>query len=228
MKKALIAVTVIIIIVCVIVGIVMLKSNQNDVNAIAENQDSNSQEELNSSTEDKESSNKKILIAFFSRPGENYSVGTVEVGNTEIMANNIAEITGGDLYKINPVIEYPNSYEEAKKVATREQNENIRPEIETKVNNFEEYDTIFIGYPIWYGDYPMIINTFIESYDFSGKTVIPFNTHEGSGNAGTFANIKNKLSNSTVLDGLSIRGSEAREESSKGTIENWIDKLLVI
>lgn len=169
--------------------------------------------------------NSKILVAYFSKAGENYSVGTVEVGNTEIMAKNIAEMTGGDLFKIEPIKDYPNSYKEATNVAQEEKSKNARPEIKSKVENFEQYDTIFIGYPIWYGDMPMIIYSFLESYNFEGKTIVPFDTNEGSGNAGTYSTIKNKLKNSNVLDGLAIRGSEARKDDSKTKIENWLKQI---
>ena len=161
----------------------------------------------------------KILIAYFSRAGENYNVGVVEKGNTELMNENIVEMTGGDLFKIEPTQDYPVSYDEATEIAQEEQRNDARPQIQGNIEDFGEYDTIFIGYPIWYGDMPQIMYTFLESYDFSGKTVIPFNTHEGSGNSGTYNTIKSKLESANVLDGLAIRGSEAREDSSKTTIE---------
>jgi len=171
----------------------------------------------------------KILIAFFSRADENYSVGTVEVGNTEIMAGFIKEYFGdkADTFKIDPVKPYPTNYKECTEVATEEKNSNARPEFKNANNlNISNYDTIFIGYPIWWGDVPMIINTFLEKYDFSGKTIIPFNTHEGSGNSGTFTSIKNKMTSSTVnTNGLAIRGSEARKDSSRSTVTNWLKSL---
>ena len=173
--------------------------------------------------------NKKILIAFFSRADENYNVGTVSVGNTEIMARYIKEYLGdrADGFKIDPVVSYPTNYKECTEVATREKNSNARPEFKNvEVLDLSKYDTILLGYPIWWGDVPMIINTFLEKYNFSGKTIIPFNTHEGSGDAGTYATIKNKMSSSNVnTNGLSIRGAIAREESSKSTVENWLKGL---
>ena len=173
--------------------------------------------------------NKKILIAFFSRADENYNVGTVGVGNTEIMARYIKEYLGerADGFKIDPVVSYPTNYKECTEVATREKNSNARPEFKNaEALDLSKYDTILLGYPIWWGDVPMIINTFLEKYNFSGKTIIPFNTHEGSGDAGTYATIKNKMSSSNVnTNGLSIRGAIAREESSKSTVENWLKGL---
>ena len=171
----------------------------------------------------------KILIAYFSRADENYNVGTVSVGNTEIMAGFIKDYLGykADTFKIEEVNSYPSSYEECKTRATEELNSNARPEFKNANSlNIDNYDTIFIGYPIWWGDVPMIINTFLEKYDFSGKTIIPFNTHEGSGNAGTFSSIKNKMSTSKVnTNGLAIRGTEARKESSRDTVDNWLKGL---
>lgn len=141
------------------------------------------------------------------------------------MARNIADKTNADLFKIEPLTDYPNDYQEATEVAIQEKNSNARPEIKNKISNINEYDTIFIGYPIWWGDMPMILYTFLESYDFSGKTIIPFNTHEGSGDSGTYNTIKSKLSSSNILEGLAIKGSEARQDYSKTTIQNWLNKI---
>ena len=171
----------------------------------------------------------KILIAFFSRADENYSVGTVDVGNTEIMAGFIKDYLGdkANVFKIDPVVAYPKDYKECTEYATKEKNEKARPEFKNADSlDISNYDTIILGYPIWWGDVPMIINTFLEKYDFSSKTIYLFNTHEGSGNAGTFSSIKNKMSTSTVnTNGLTIRGVEARKESSRSTVENWLKGL---
>lgn len=171
----------------------------------------------------------RILIAYFSRADENYNVGTVEVGNTEIMAGFIKDYLGdkADTFKIDPVTPYPANYKECTEVATQEQRNNARPKFKNANSlKLDEYDTIFIGYPIWWGDVPMIINTFLEAYDFSGKTIIPFNTHEGSGQSGTYNSIKNKMKSSTVnTNGLAITGKKAREQSSRSTVENWLKEL---
>ena len=95
-----------------------------------------------------------LLIAYFSRAGENYNVGVVERGNTELLAEIVAEETGGELFRIETVFEYPSDYDEMLTVATQERNENARPELKTKISNFDEYDVIFVGYPIWWGDMP--------------------------------------------------------------------------
>ena len=170
----------------------------------------------------------KILIAYFSRAGENYSVGVIEKGNTAIVAELIAEQTGGDLFEIVPVVPYPSDYEEMKTVSTRESDTNARPEIANTVENWDEYDVIFLGYPIWYGDMPMIVYNFLESYDFSGKTVVPFNTHEGSGQSGTQSKIAATIPDATVLSGLAIRGATAQNDTAaaKSAVEAWIEQDL--
>jgi len=169
---------------------------------------------------------RKILIVYFSRTGENYNVGNIDVGNTAMMASYMKEYLNADSFEIVPVKKYSDDYEECKKEATNEMNANARPEIQNKIDNFETYDTIFIGYPIWWGDMPMIIYTFMEEYDFTGKTVIPFNTHEGSGNSGTYSTIKNKLSNANVnTNGLALQGKTARTDSGKDETIKWLKEL---
>ena len=171
----------------------------------------------------------KILVAYFSRSGENYNVGVVSEGNTARLAKEIAAQTGGDLFEIVPVVPYPSGYDETLPIATAEQTNNARPEIKTTVTDFRQYDTIFIGYPIWWGDLPMILHTFMESYDFTGKTVIPFNTHEGSGQSGTQSAIAGKLTGAKVLQGLAVQGSAAQKLAepygSDATVKTWLDGL---
>ena len=134
-------------------------------------------ENLNTTDDDETVDFGRILVAYFSRAGENYSVGVIEKGNTAIVAETIAEQTGGDLFEIVPVNPYPVGYEEMKAVSTQEKDSGARPEIANTVDNWDDYDVVFLGYPIWYADMPMIVYNFLESYDFTGKTVIPFNTN---------------------------------------------------
>lgn len=168
----------------------------------------------------------KILIAYFSQAGEQYKVGVVEKGNTEILAEAIAEETGGTLFHIEKEEEYPDTYDELTDIAKAEQNENARPKLKGSVENFDQYDTIYLGYPIWWGDLPMPVYTFLENYDFSGKTVIPFCTHEGSGNAGTQATLEKLLPDSTVKDILAVNGSDAQElsNSTLDELKAWINE----
>jgi len=124
----------------------------------------------------------KTLIAYFSRVGEQYSVGNITKGNTAIVAEIIAEKTGGDLFEIKVVNDnYPNEYTPLIQFAKKEKQENARPEIMGGVNNIEDYDTVFIGYPNWWAEMPMPVYTFLERYDLSDKKVYKFCTHEGSG-----------------------------------------------
>jgi len=179
---------------------------------------------LNNQTETK--SDSKILIVYFSRTGENYNVGNIEVGNTAIMASYMKEYLNADSFEIVPVKKYPDSYDECLKVATKEKEEDARPAIESKLDDISKYDTIFIGYPIWWGEIPQIVYTFMEEYDLSGKNIIPFNTHEGSGDAGTYNTIKNKLSKSNVnTNGLALQGKVARTDEGKEETINWLKEL---
>ena len=156
-----------------------------------------------------------MLIAFFSRADENYGVGVVEKGNTQIVAEMIAEETGGDLFHIQTLTPYPADYDECTEVAKQEQADNARPELNARVQDFDSYDVIYLGYPIWWGDMPMAVYTFLESYDFNEKTIIPFNTHAGSGKAGTVNTIKEICTEATVLDGMALSGADAQNEQEK-------------
>ena len=182
----------------------------------------------------------RVLVAFLSRAGENYNVGTVkegsvsaayagyiEKGNTAMMAAQIAEATGGDLFEITTVTPYPEDYATMLKVAQEEIDTNARPELAAKIENMADYDVVFIGYPIWHGKMPQAIYTFMESYDLAGKTVIPFNTHEGSGQSGTQSVIETALPESTVLQGLAIQGKTAQEEEARirELVDAWLGEL---
>ena len=169
----------------------------------------------------------KILVAYFSRAGENYGVGYIEKGNTAIIADMIAEATGADTFEIARVTPYPEKYSDCTDEAKREQNENTRPELTAAVDNFDSYDIIFLGYPNWWDDMPMPVYTFLESYDFSGKTVIPFCTHAGSGLSGTVKTLTAKLSGASVLAGFAIPGATAQNKQSeaKAAVAEWLDGL---
>ena len=177
-----------------------------------------------------ETAGSKTLVAVFSRAGENYSVGVIEEGNTAKMAKVIADQTGADLFFIEPVVPYPDDYDTMLTVATQEKNDDARPEYAGDAENWEQYDAVFIGYPIWWGGVPNIVYSFLESHDFTGKTVIPFNTHEGSGQAGTQQDIESRLPGITVLRGLAVRGSRAQNDAD-GTaqdVRDWLKGLGLI
>ena len=171
-----------------------------------------------------ESDNTNILVAYFSRTGENYNVGVIEKGNTEIVAEMIAGQTGGDLFRMETVTPYPENYRECTDVAQQEFRDNARPELTAAVNNFDNYEVIFLGYPIWWSDMPMAVYTFLENYDFTGKTIVPFATHEGSGLASTESSIAGACSGAEVLDGLAIRGSVAQnsQEEAEDAVVSWL------
>ena len=168
----------------------------------------------------------KVLVAYFSRTGENYGVGVIEKGNTEIIAEMIAAKTGGDLFRIESVNAYPSAYDDCTKVAREEKNANARPELIATVTDFDDYDVIYLGYPIWWSDMPMPIYTFLESYDFSGKTIIPFCTHAGSGLSGTVKSIQTACSGATVRDGFAISGATAQNDrtSAEKQVSDWLGK----
>ena len=168
-----------------------------------------------------------VLVTYFSHAGENYNVGVIEEGNTAKLAKAIAEQTGAELFEIVPVVDYPQTYDECLEVATAEQREGARPEYVGDVENWEQYDTIFIGYPIWWGEIPNIVYTFMENHDFAGKTVIPFNTHEGSGQAHSQRDIVNTLPDATVLQGLAVRGATAQNDAdaTAKAVSDWLGGL---
>ena len=174
----------------------------------------------------KNASNSDTLIVYFSRTGENYNVGNVEVGNTAMLASYIKEYLKCDSFEIVPMDKYPDNYDECTKIASKEKDDNARPKIVGKIDNFDSYKTVFVGYPIWWGDLPMIMYTFMEDYEFSGKKVIPFNTHEGSGDAGTYNTIKEKLSGADVnTNGRALDGKTARSEEGKQQTIDWLKGL---
>ena len=170
----------------------------------------------------------KVLIAFFSRAGENINVGFIEKGNTHVIAEIIAELTGAEMFKIETVTPYPESYSETTDIAKREQDENARPELSTHVENMDEYDIILLGYPNWWGTMPMAVFTFLEEYDFAGKTVIPFCTHEGSGLGRSERDLASLLPEVTLMDGLAIRGSNVNSDQARQSVSDWLREQSLI
>ncbi len=169
----------------------------------------------------------KVLVAYFSRTGENYGVGVIEKGNTAIIADMIAEQTGGTEFEVATVNAYPDVYSECTEVARQEKEQNARPELKGSLPVLDEYDTIFVGYPIWWSDMPMAMYTFLESYDWHGKTVIPFCTHAGSSLSGTEASIRGVCEGADVKQGLAITGTVAQnnQESARASVTEWLTGL---
>ncbi len=174
---------------------------------------------------DTETAANDTIVVYFSREGEQYNVGVIDKGNTAIIADMIAQEKNADMFRLYPAVDnYPATYKELTDYAKKEQAENARPELLGTIDNWDDYDTVYLGYPIWWGDMPMIVYSFIESYDMSGKTVIPFCTHEGSGMSGTDGKLKQMLPDSTVLDGLAVQGKTAQknDDSVKQTVKDWL------
>ena len=164
-----------------------------------------------------------MLVAYFSLAGEQYGVGVIEEGNTSIIAHMIAEQTGADLFEIEAVTPYPTSHSELLEVSQQEMSDNARPEIAGTVDNMGDYDTIFIGYPNWWGDMPMIVYNFLESYDLSGKTIVPFCTHGGSGLSNTESTIAD-ITGGTMKDGFAIPGTTAQNDrdTARSEVTKWL------
>ena len=174
-----------------------------------------------------ESSGSDVLVVYFSRIGEQYNVGVIEEGNTAIAAKMIAEQTGADLYEIIPEIDYPYTHMGLLDIARQELNSNARPAIKDPLTDLSQYNMIFIGAPVWWGDWPMIMYTFFESYDFSGKNLIPFATHEGSGLSGFDRKLSAALPTANVLTGFAARGQDCQNNKPlvENNIRNWLSGL---
>lgn len=156
----------------------------------------------------------KILIAYFSRKGNNYVGGSIvnlSVGNTEVVAEMIRDLTGGQLFKLTPANPYSDDYHTCTEEAQKELRANVRPELAEYPDNLDNFDTIILGYPNWWGTMPMPAWTFLEKYDFSGKVIFPFCTHEGSGMGKSEADIKKLCPGADVKKGLAILGGSVKK-----------------
>ena len=145
--------------------------------------------------------------------------------NTETMANYIHDAIGGDIERIVPVFAYPENYDDTADIAKAQQDNDERPEFEALELDPTSYDTVFIGYPIWWYSLPMIMETFFDTYDFDGITIVPFNTHEGSKDGGTYDMIKDREPNAIVLEGLPIQGGNIYDEASRKAVNDWLNSL---
>lgn len=176
----------------------------------------------------KENTGSCILVIYFSRTGEQYNVGVIDRGNTAIVADAIVEATGADMFEIVPAEDYyPATYKELTDVAMQEQREKARPAIAGELPDLSLYETVFIGAPVWWGDWPMILYTFFENTDCSGVKLVPFSTHEGSGLSGFDRSLAAAYPDCEVLKGLAIRGSDAQNdpEGVKTKVNSWLTEL---
>ena len=152
------------------------------------------------------------LIAYFSWSG-----------NTEQVAQLIQEATGGDLFEIVPATPYTDDYDELLDIARQEQSDGARPELAAQVENWGRYDTVFVGYPNWWSDAPMVVYTFLESYDWTGKTLIPFNTSASGGFGRSLDNLPESAAGATILEGLSF--TERTLGDAQSEVPAWLDGL---
>ena len=163
---------------------------------------------------------KKSLVIYFSRADENYAVGNIEKGNTEVIAEYIQEITGADLFKVEPLKPYSKSYKICCDEALEELRQKARPELKSYLEDISDYEVIYIGSPIYWGTMPMSMFTQLEKLDFTGKTIKVFTTHEGSGLGSVVTGVKKICTGANVLDSLAIQGSAVH--NSKSRVEAWI------
>ena len=167
--------------------------------------------------------NKKILVAYFSHKGENYINGKIvdiTIGNTKIIAEMIHEIKGGDLFEIETVIDYPREYNITTLFAKDELMNKARPKLKSHIENIDNYDVIYLGFPNWWNTMPMAVFTFLEDHNLSEKTIIPFCTHEGSGMGRSEKDIKNICPNSIIGKSIAIYGSTVK--NSFQSIKSWL------
>ena len=162
----------------------------------------------------------KSIVIFFSHAGDNYSVGNVEVGNTKIVADYISEITGAEQFEIVTHKYDGMAYTPLTRLAQEEANKGELPPYEGKAPDLSQYDTVFIGGPVWWGTYPQVMFTLFKDINLDGKTVYPFTTHEGSGLASCVSDVKKSFPKANVKNGFSIYGHEVRTEKAK--VEKWL------
>lgn len=153
-----------------------------------------------------------VLIAYFSWSG-----------NTEQVAQIIQQETGGDLFEITPATPYTDDYNELLDIAQQEQSDNARPELAGQVENWEQYDTIFVGYPNWWSDAPMAVYTFLESYDWDGKTLVPFNTSASGGFGRSLPGLEESAAGASILDGISL--TERTLGNAQSEVTTWLNEL---
>lgn len=252
-KKIIIGIVAVIVIIAVAAGAIFMinsNNNNNDNNTTEnttnlENKNNNEEnvvENTNTTITEPEvnetevSNNGKTLIAYFSLPENTGSaredstitVNGERLGNTQYVANLIQGHTNADVFRIEAVKQYNTEDHQALiDDAQEEQRQNARPEIKNKINNFEDYDTIFIGYPIWWSDLPQILYTFLESYDFTGKNVYLFSTNGGSGLSGTVSTITNKLSGANVNSNAFKLHRNSMEDAPE-EVETWLKQIDII
>ena len=168
------------------------------------------------------SASAQTLVVYYSRIGQNYTSGGIvnlKKGNTQVIAERIQKLTGADIFRLETVKEYAVDYHECTQEAKEELNAKSRPALKADID-ISGYDTIYLGWPCWWGTYPMCVATFLEAHDWSGKTVIPFTTHEGSGFGSGLRDLGAAIPAATIKKGLSIQGSKVGGASKQ--IESFV------
>lgn len=162
-----------------------------------------------------EANERKILIAYYST-----------TNNTASIAEHIRSLAGGDTFRIETLDPYPSDYQSHTEVAMKEKEAKARPRLKTDIDNMESYDIIFVGFPIWWGDAPMVIATLLEAHNLKGKTVVPFCTHGGGGVGKAFDNIKKYAPDASYLEGYVTSGSRASRD--KSNVEVWLKRIGIL
>lgn len=165
------------------------------------------------------------LIAYFSRKHENYVNGEIhnlKIGNTEIVSGIIQKLTGANVFKIEPIQEYSPNYNECIAQAQADQRRNARPELKKYPKNLDSYNTIYLGFPNYWSTMPMAVFTFLERFDFTGKTIRPFCTHEGSGMGSSCHDIQRLCPGAKITEGLAIQGGNASQ--SEEQVKQWLEE----
>lgn len=191
---------------CVCTAFILSSCGNEKVNASSNSSESKTAVSKTDTSDEPVTESGGVLVVYFSH-----------TGTTKSAAEYLHGIVGGDIIELEPVNPYPKGYSKALDPAKKEQRENARPKIKNTIENFDSYDVIYLGYPIWWGTTPMLINTFLESYDFSGKTVVPFATSGGTGIRQSVKDIRGEVPDADVKDGLLVRDND--------DIIPWLQKL---
>lgn len=180
----------------------------------------------NDNVEDETNNENKILIVYFSRTGYNYPNQWLDTGHTARVVGFISDLTGGDRFELVPEVPYPDNYQETVEIAREELDNNTRPKFKGSIDNIADYNIVFVGGPVWHGCMPMIIRTFYDTYDLSGKTIVPFSTHAGSGLGDCERLARSYYPEGNILTGLAVQGTNSA--NSKPDVEKWLKSIGII
>ena len=186
-------------------------------------QNKQQQEEQTADTQASVQTGGKALVVFFSHAGENYAVGDVPVGNTKIVADYISAFIGADQFEVVCEKDYNMAYKPLCDLAKKEQEDGELPAFKGQIDNLDDYATIFVGSPVWWGTYPQVMFTFFKAYDLNSKTLIPFTTHEGSGLGRCVEDLKAAYPAANVTGAYSIAGHDVRK--GQASVEKWLTGL---